>query len=61
MNDMSPILITPKETCRLLGIGNTKLYSLIKAKRLSIVKIGRATRIPLESIYAFASSLEELP
>lgn len=50
------LLVPPKEACRLLGIGNTKLYELIGAKKLEAVKLGRkSTRITMDSIRALAS------
>lgn len=49
------LLVPPKEARRLLGIGQTTLYELIGAKRLEVIKIGKATRITMDSIRALAS------
>ena len=38
---MEPICISINETARVLGIGRTKVYELIKAGRLETVKIDR--------------------
>ena len=51
---LSPLLVPPKDACKLLGIGNTSLYSLIKQKRLEVVKFGKATRITMASVRALA-------
>lgn len=45
-------LVTVDEAMRLLKIGRTKVYDLIKKKRLRAVKIGTATRIPVSDIDA---------
>ncbi len=45
-----PLVISVKEACHLLGIGNTTLYALIKSKNLSVVRIGRRTLVTVASI-----------
>ncbi|MDA8231691.1 MAG: helix-turn-helix domain-containing protein [Magnetospirillum sp.] len=53
-----PILVPIKETCRLLGIGPTTVFKLIKNKRLEAVKIApKATRITMRSIRAIAGEV----
>jgi excisionase family DNA binding protein len=51
----APLLVTPKEGQRLLSLGQTKLYGLIKSGKLEIVKIGRATRIKRASLDALVA------
>jgi excisionase family DNA binding protein len=54
MNVNDPLLVTIREAGRLLGgIGQTKVYDLLRKRELPIVKIGRSTRIDLAAIYAF--------
>jgi excisionase family DNA binding protein len=49
-----PLLVDVKEAGRLLGgIGQTKVYDLLKKRELPCVKIGRSTRIELAAIHAF--------
>ena len=55
-NDNTPLLVPPKRACQLLAIGNTKLYSLIGQKHLSVVKIGKSTRITMDSIRALTAN-----
>ncbi|WP_197531974.1 helix-turn-helix domain-containing protein [Paramagnetospirillum magneticum] len=50
----TPILVAPKYACLLLGVGNTHLYKLINQKKLDVVKIGKSTRITMESIRVLA-------
>jgi excisionase family DNA binding protein len=51
----APLLVSPKESQRLLSLGQTKVYGLIKSGKLEIVKIGRATRIKRTSIDALVA------
>lgn len=44
-------------TARRLGIGRSKVYELIKDGQLEIVKIGRTTRIPVDSTVSFVQRL----
>lgn len=38
------------DTAKALGLGRTSVYSLIKNKRLNVVKIGRRTLVRVDSI-----------
>ena len=49
------LLVTAKEAEKRLNIGHTTLYTLIKQKKLTVIKIGRATRVTVASIRAFAA------
>jgi excisionase family DNA binding protein len=49
------LLVTVPEAMKALSVGRTHLYALLKARRLKVVKIGRSTRITIESIQAIAS------
>ena len=51
----APLLVSPKESQRLLSVGQTTLYELIKSGKLEVVKIGRATRIQRASIDALVA------
>ncbi len=39
------------DTAKALGLGRTSIYSLIKAQRLEVVKIGRRTLVRVDSIH----------
>jgi len=45
-----PISVRIPEACRLTGIGRSKLYELIVAGEIEIVKIGSITLIPMSSL-----------
>jgi len=51
---MEPICVSINDTARTLGIGRTKVYELIKAGLLEVVKIGRRTLVRTASIRALA-------
>lgn len=55
--DLEPLAVTPREACRLLSIGNTRLYELIAAGELESYLDGRARRITMESIRARVARL----
>src|SRR5262249_47493842 len=45
-----PIAVAPREACRLLAIGNTRLYELIAAGELESYRDGRSRRMTMRSI-----------
>lgn len=51
------LLATVDETGRLLGVGRTTVYGLIRAGELEAVHIGKAVRIPVASIDAYVERL----
>jgi excisionase family DNA binding protein len=52
---IEPLVVTPREACTLLGIGNTRLYKLIGDKEIDSYREGRARRIPLSSIKSYVA------
>ena len=50
--DLEPLAVAPKQACRLLGVGHTRLYQLIAAGQLESYRDGRARRIPMAGIRA---------
>lgn len=55
---MDPIFVTVDGAKKALGIGTTKIYELIGAKRLRTVKLGRRTLVRTDSIRELAEQLE---
>lgn len=49
------LLVSIKETARILGIGRSTVWSMIGRGDLKTCKLGRARRVTLESIRALAS------
>jgi excisionase family DNA binding protein len=47
---MEPIAISVTDTARVLGLGRTSIYALIKEGRLETVKLGSRRLIKTESV-----------
>jgi len=47
------LTIRVPEAARMLGIGKTKLYELISAREIDVIKVGRATLIVVRSLERF--------
>jgi excisionase family DNA binding protein len=50
------LLIKPAQAAAMLGVGRTKLYSLIQTGEIPVVQLGGAIRIPLAALRKLASS-----
>jgi excisionase family DNA binding protein len=48
--EVEPLVVSPRQACLLLSIGNTRLYSLIGAGELESYLDGRSRRITMASI-----------
>ena len=56
----APLLLRIPEAGRLLGLGRTTMYELISAGEVEVIHIGRAARIPLESVERFVNRLRSV-
>jgi len=54
------LLLTPTEAARALGVSRSLLYSLIMSQQLFSVKVGKARRIPVQSLQEYVGSLIEM-
>ena len=54
-----PILLTPAEAARALGIGRSKLYELLQTGALESVHIGACRRIPASALTDLVKRLRE--
>ena len=52
---LRPLLVDAKQAARLLGIGRTTLYELIKAGAVTTVYIGRCVRFPVAELEGFVA------
>jgi excisionase family DNA binding protein len=50
--EIEPLAVSPRQACRLLGCGITRLYELIGAGELESYLDGRMRRITMRSIVA---------
>jgi len=57
--DLNVELLKAMEVARLLGIGRTKVYELMSAGELPVVRIGRFVRVPRRSLAAWIDSHTE--
>jgi excisionase family DNA binding protein len=46
-------LLSPDETCELIGVRRTTLYRLLDAGEIASIRVGRLRRIPLERLRAW--------
>jgi excisionase family DNA binding protein len=49
-DDLEPLAVSPRQACRLLSIGNTRLYQLLSDGELASYREGRGRRITMHSI-----------
>ena len=52
-----PLLLTPTEAARALGIGRSKLYELLQDGVLESVHIGACRRIPTDALAELVAGL----
>jgi excisionase family DNA binding protein len=48
-----PLTVRVREACRLTGIGRSKLYELIAAGEIEVIKVGAITLVPVSSLTSF--------
>lgn len=56
-----PLLLTPEEAAKLLRVGRTTIYALMKAGQLRPVHIGRSCRISHAELERFVGRLDAPP
>lgn len=57
MND--PLLYTVPQVARLLSMGRTAVYELLRTGQLDSVKIGSMRRVPATAVSEFVGNLEK--
>ena len=57
----SPLLLTPEDAAKVLRIGRTTIYALMKAGELHPVHIGRSCRISQAELDRYVRRLEASP
>ena len=51
--ELTPLAVRVREACRLTGIGRSKLYELMAAGEIRIIKVGSITLIPFAGLRQF--------
>ena len=54
-----PLLLDIPQVCRMLGLGRTKIYALIKGEGLPVVRFGRAVRVSPTSLQKWLAQREQ--
>ena len=57
---VTPILLTPEQAARALGLGRTTVYALLRDGELRSVRLGRSRRIPYASLVQFVERITAL-
>jgi excisionase family DNA binding protein len=53
---IEPLNVSVREAARILGCGRSKVYDLINAKRLPVLKLGTRTLLPVAALRAFVAA-----
>ena len=54
-----PLLLSVPEVAKTLGLGRTKVYELIAAEGLPVVRFGRAVRVSIASLQQWIEQREK--
>jgi excisionase family DNA binding protein len=46
----TPLLLKPEEVAKMLGLGRSKVYDMLNAGELPVVRIGSAVRVPRKQL-----------
>ena len=57
-NNSKPLAVPVKTACKLIGVGNTTMWSLIKAGRVKTISIGRRRLVLYASLESLTSEAE---
>jgi excisionase family DNA binding protein len=56
---IAPLSVRIKEACRMTGIGRSKLYELIAAGDIEVIKVGSMTLVPVDALREFLDARRE--
>ena len=57
-DDMPPLLLRPEQVARVLNIGRSKVFELIRTGQLSSVKAGGSRRVSATAVREYVARLE---
>jgi excisionase family DNA binding protein len=57
----TPLVVSPREACRLLSVGLTRLYEILNAGELDSFLVGRSRRMTVASIHAYIQLQRAVP
>jgi excisionase family DNA binding protein len=58
-DEVPPILFSPEDVGRLLGIGKCRVYDLIRQRELRSVKVGASRRVSARALHDYVELLEQ--
>ena len=58
-NQLPVLLVRPEDAARVLGVGRTKVYELIRSGALRSVRVGGLRRVSVTALNEFVTRLEE--
>jgi excisionase family DNA binding protein len=58
-NELPVLLVRPEDAARVLGVGRTKVYELIRSGALRSVRVGGLRRVPVAALNEYVTRLEE--
>jgi excisionase family DNA binding protein len=58
-NRLPVLLVRPEDAARVLGVGRTKVYELMRSGALRSVRVGGLRRIPVAALNEFVTRLRE--
>lgn len=53
------LLLTIEGAAKALGVGRSTIYELVQRRDLEVVHIGRAARIPVDSVHDYVRRLRQ--
>lgn len=53
----APLLLRVEEAAAMLGIGRTRMFTLIDSGEVASLKLGRSRRVPVDAIRAYVDGL----
>ena len=56
--EIPPILFTPEETARMLGISRRRVYDLMQERKLRSVHVGSLRRVSAQALREYVDGLE---
>lgn len=54
---MDRLLLIPEDAAKIIGVGRTTLYELLRTGAIESVRIGRARRIPADALDDYVNRL----
>lgn len=57
VDSAEPLLVDVQQAAKMVGIGRSKLYELVRKGQIPVVHIGRSVRVPVSALHDFVSRL----